>query len=155
VSPPCNPAWPGILTAVLTPLLAVIIAYIAYRQWRTAQNRLKLDLFDRRLAIHSTARDLIATVTSYGKIENKDMFAFLSGTPQARWLLNESIVEYLEKELWPRVTKLQELVDTLDSPEVDRASNARQQRELKEWIAGQRSNLDALFDRFIKFPTQL
>ena len=149
----CQPL--GILTALLTPLIAVIVGYIAYRQWRTAQNRLKLDLFDRRLAIHSAARDLIATVTSYGRIENKDIFAFLSGIQQARWLLNERIVQYLEKELWPRVTKLQELMDTLDSPDQDRASNLRQQRELKEWIAGQRPSLDSQFDPFLKFPTHL
>jgi len=149
----CQPL--GILTALLTPLIAVIVGYIAYRQWRTAQNRLKLDLFERRLAIHSVARDLIATVTSYGRIENKDIFAFLSGIQQARWLLNERIVQYLEKELWPRVTKLQELMDTLDSPDQDRASNLRQQRELKEWIAGQRPSLDSQFDPFLKFPTHL
>jgi len=98
MSPACNPAWSGILTALLTPLIAIIVAYIAYRQWRTAQNRLKLDLFDRRFAIHSAAHDLIATVISYGKIDNKDIFAFLSGIQQARWLLNEGIVKYLEKE---------------------------------------------------------
>ena len=148
----CNPpAWVGILTAFLTPLIAVIVAYIAYRQWRTAHNRLKLDLFDRRLAIHSAARELIATVTSYGRIENKDTFAFLSGIQQARWLLNKRIVQYLEQELWPRVTKLEELNDALDYAGTNRADNIRQQRDLKEWITGQRPTLDALFDRFLKF----
>jgi hypothetical protein len=47
------------------------------------------------------------------------------------------------------MTKLQELMDTSDSPDQDRASNLRQQRELKEWIAGQRVNLDAQFDTFL------
>jgi hypothetical protein len=147
----CNPAWIGILTAFLTPLIAVIVAYIAYRQWRTAHTRLKLDLFDRRLAIHGAARELIATVTSSGRINNQDTVAFLHGIQQARWLLNKRLVQYLEQDLWPRVTKLQELNDTLNDPSTDRADNLRQQRELKDWITGQRPNLDAQFDRFLKF----
>jgi hypothetical protein len=73
------------------------------------------------------------------------MFEFLSEIQQARWLFDNNIVKYFEKELWPRVTKLQELNDTLDS-----AANIRQQRELKEWIAGQRANLDSQFDQFLK-----
>jgi hypothetical protein len=153
--PACNPPWVGILAAVLTPLIAVIVAYIAYRQWRTAQNRQKLDLFDKRLAVHSAARNLIATVTSYGKVENKDIFHFLSGIQPARWLLDESIVKYLENDLWPRVTKLQELIDTRDSPGQDPAANAREKRELTEWIAGQRANLNAQFDKFLKFAARL
>lgn len=147
----CNPAWIGVLTAFLTPLIAVIVAYIAYRQWKTAHNRLKLDLFDRRLAIHSAARELIATVTSYGQIENKDIFAFLSGIQQARWLLNQRIVQYLEQDLWRQVTRLQELNDALNDPSTDHADNIRQQRELKKWITAQRPNLDEQFDKFLKF----
>jgi hypothetical protein len=150
MNPACSPSWVAISSALLTPLIAVIVAIIAYRQWKTAQNRLKLDLFEKRLAIHNAARGLIATVTSYGKIENKDIFEFLSGIQQARWLLNNDIVQYFEKDLWPRVTKLQELNDTPDSAGEDRAANIRRQRELKEWIAGQRANLDGKFDQFLK-----
>jgi hypothetical protein len=68
MNPACSPAWVAISSALLTPLIAIIVVLIAYRQWKTAHNRLKLDLFDKRLAIHSAARDLIATVTSYGEI---------------------------------------------------------------------------------------
>jgi len=30
------------LAALLTPLIAIIAVYVAYRQWRTGQNKLKL-----------------------------------------------------------------------------------------------------------------
>jgi type II secretory pathway pseudopilin PulG len=126
----------------------------ARQQANTAFDQLRLNLFEKRLAVHSAARNLIATVTSYGKVENKDIFDFLSGIQPTRWLLDESIVNYLENDLWPRVNKLQELIDMRESPEQDRGSNARQQRELKEWIAGQRANLDAQFDEFLKFLTK-
>jgi len=50
---PTIPSWVTVLSAMLTPAVALSVAFIAYRQWRTAQNRLKLDLFDRCLAIHT------------------------------------------------------------------------------------------------------
>ncbi|KZE52985.1 hypothetical protein AVW14_09790 [Stenotrophomonas maltophilia] len=45
--------------------VAVAVGYVAYRQWRTAQqqastarNKLQLDLFDRRLAVYEAVRSV-------------------------------------------------------------------------------------------------
>ena len=34
-------------------MAAVVASYIGYRNWRTAQNKLKMELFDRRMAVYS------------------------------------------------------------------------------------------------------
>jgi len=44
----CDPHWTNYLAALLTPTVAVLGSIIAYHQWRTAQNKLKFELFDRR-----------------------------------------------------------------------------------------------------------
>jgi len=36
----CDPHWTNYLAALLTPTVAVLGSVIAYRQWRTAQNKL-------------------------------------------------------------------------------------------------------------------
>ena len=41
-----------VLSALLTPTIAVIATYVAYQQWRVNKTRLDLDLYDRRLAIY-------------------------------------------------------------------------------------------------------
>lgn len=146
----CNPSWISVMSALLTPVIAIAVGYIAWRQWRTAQNRLKLDLFDRRLAIHRAARNLIAAVTSSGKLTNDELHQFLSGIEQTKWLLSDNIARYFEHELWMRAIKLQELCSTLDADGEDRVVNVRKQRELKEWIASQRENLDRKFEPFLK-----
>ena len=48
-----EPHWTTYLAALLTPTVAVLGSYIAYRQWHLAQNKLKLDLFDRRFSAHN------------------------------------------------------------------------------------------------------
>ncbi len=40
------------VTACLTPLIAIALAYIAWRQKQIAQNKLKLDLFEKRFKLY-------------------------------------------------------------------------------------------------------
>lgn len=41
-------------------LVAAIVAYVAWQQWRTAHNKLAIDLFDRRYALYLKFTDLLA-----------------------------------------------------------------------------------------------
>lgn len=45
------------LSALLTPTIAVVAIVIAFMQWRTAHQKVVLDLFERRLAIIDSARN--------------------------------------------------------------------------------------------------
>lgn len=47
------------LNALLTPVIACAVGYIAYRQWRTAHNKLRLDLFDKRLQVYINLRNFL------------------------------------------------------------------------------------------------
>lgn len=98
----CDPHWTNYLAALLTPTVAVLGSFIAYRQWRTAQNKLKFDLFDRRFAVYEASRDLLASVMTSGKAKDEEVFKFkfLSATREAKWLLNNEVATYLEKELY-------------------------------------------------------
>jgi hypothetical protein len=138
-------------SGLLTPLIAIIVAYIAYRQWRTADNRLKLDMFERRLAIHSIARDLIASVVTSGVVDNSMLLSFVHGTRQARWLLDTSLQDYLDAEMYKSALCLQ----NLQSEEKclsgdDLTGNVQKQSELKIWFTNQYGVLDSWFDKFLK-----
>ena len=50
------PVLAQVFSAFLTPLIAIIVAYIAYRQHLTARAKLNLDLFEKRLAVYNQAR---------------------------------------------------------------------------------------------------
>lgn len=56
------PLWLQVLQALLTPTVAVAVGFIAFMQWRTAHQKVVLDLFDRRLAIYD---GVIAAVEDY------------------------------------------------------------------------------------------
>ncbi|MDM4768261.1 hypothetical protein [Pelomonas sp. SE-A7] len=92
------PIWVEYVKALGTPsaalLAAAIAGYFAYRQWRTAQNKLKLDLFERRLAVHDAAVSLILKGTQ--NLTADDVAAFLKAVANARWLFKQPVVDFLK-----------------------------------------------------------
>jgi hypothetical protein len=95
------PEWVEYVKALGTPVAAVIAAAItatiAYRQWVTARNKLKLDLFDKRMEIYRSAIDLMSEIGYHDTILEWDRVNQL-GAPfrGARWLLSDEIADYLE-----------------------------------------------------------
>ncbi|MCD1267223.1 hypothetical protein B5M44_26210 [Shinella sumterensis] len=53
------PAWIQVLQALLTPAIAIAVGVIALMQWRTAHQKVVLDLFDRRLAVLNEVEEVI------------------------------------------------------------------------------------------------
>lgn len=143
--------WTTYISALFVPMIAVFGALIAYRQWRTAQNKLKLDLFDRRLVIYEAARDYISSVMTSGKTTNEKEFGFLTGTRGAKWLFNDEITQYLDIELWHKICDLgclqSELNDLPASEERTRKLHA--QADLKKWLFAQIKVLDGKFSPFL------
>jgi hypothetical protein len=81
--------------AMLTPVVAVLGLTIAYRQWRTAQNKLKFDLFERRVAIYEAAQTYVRHIAREGSttaLMNEDFAAHIRG---AKWLLNDTLDRHL------------------------------------------------------------
>jgi hypothetical protein len=54
--------WVQYAQAAALVALAIIGAFTAYRQWRTAHNALRFDLFDRRFEIYVDALTFIGNV---------------------------------------------------------------------------------------------
>lgn len=62
-------AFTQAISALLTPVIAAIVTYIAYRQYDTARAKLALDLFEKRLAVYQRLRDAVAVVNSKGQVD--------------------------------------------------------------------------------------
>lgn len=147
-----GPHWTQVLTALLTPVLAVLGLLIAYWQWRISRNKLKLDLFEKRFAVYNAARNLISSILTRGKVEDEELYKFLSGTLESKWLLNDDIATYFDKFILKNATELQTLEFELGVLPIgdERAKNARRQNEIKTWFASQYRVLDEKFLPFLK-----
>lgn len=56
------PVWIQVLQALLTPAIAVAVGVIAFMQWRTAHQKVVLDLFDRRLKVYNELEEIAAEI---------------------------------------------------------------------------------------------
>lgn len=95
------PLWAEYIKALGTPVVALIAAciagFIAYRQWVTARNKLKLDFFDRRMEIYRLA------ITVLERIRDDDGDAVIAmhkldaALPATRWLFNIDVALHLHE----------------------------------------------------------
>ncbi len=147
-----QPLWIAVLAALLAPTIAVFGAWIAYQQWRLGQNKLKLDLFDRRFVVYEGARSLLRTIFTSGRVKDEDLFAFLDATSTAKWLFNSEVDNYLRKTLYHQAVKLAQLHAELEGVGIgeERTRNVHEQREVKEWFLAQQGILEAHFSEFLR-----
>lgn len=147
-----DPHWTAYATALMTPVVAVIGAGIAWRQSRTAQNKLKLDLFEKRFAVYNKARNMLAEIMTKGKLTDAGLYEYGAGVREAKWLMDEEVAKYLSEELWNNAVELQTCDAELDGLPVgeERTRLVHKRAELKKWFFAQYPVLDAKVGRFLK-----
>ncbi|MDN4060121.1 hypothetical protein QPK31_18090 [Massilia sp. YIM B02769] len=147
------PIWTEYVRVLGTPVVALLAAsiagFIANRQWKTARNKLKLDLFDKRIAIYKLAITALQNIRT-NKVDVKAVEELENSLHAARWLFNIDVALYLH-ELALRVYKT-------DRPSIDTNANMTEtefaealiEREKHEATYQQeRSALDAVLSKFL------
>src|SRR4030042_2233781 len=139
-----------ILSALLTPTIAILGIYIAYQQWRTNKNRLKLELFEKRYEIFSSIKKFIANILSSGLVEQGAGIQFLRDTKSVVFLFDENIAK-LTTEMYKMANKLHALEKTEKTHIGEKLEkNLDKQDEIKEWFQQQLTNIDVVFKKYLK-----
>ncbi|MER8556514.1 hypothetical protein NKH37_30885 [Mesorhizobium sp. M1217] len=121
------PQWAQILQALLTPVIALAVGFIAYRQWRTAHSRLVLDLFEKRLAVYEQTRKAVSFVNTHGRTSREAEFDLLGAMNSAEFLFGQDVRDYLDK-MWERFVRLGAASAMIEGTE---GEERRRQIELK------------------------
>jgi hypothetical protein len=85
------------LKGLLTPLIAVITAYIAWQQWKTNERRFKLDRYDRRFRVYKDVIEFIALACQDFKPSWPDIIRFHRAIAEADFLFGSDISAYLNE----------------------------------------------------------
>ncbi|HGM6931311.1 TPA: hypothetical protein ACKQDF_000775 [Stenotrophomonas maltophilia] len=81
------------ITALGQLALAGTVAYIAFQQWRTARNKLKLDLFDRRFAACEELRNIVTSFRTRQTMAEAD--AILALAPTFQYLFGSEVSQHV------------------------------------------------------------
>ena len=136
--------------ALLTPVIAVVAAYVAWQQLKTNRRKLKLDLFDRRYAVFEKISELIGSVLTSGKVQQGREIQFLVDTKVAGLLFGEDISQF-DSEIYRKAVHLHALDAELEgSTSEARTANIKAQQEIKEWYGRALEELQARFSKYLR-----
>jgi hypothetical protein len=151
----CNPQsdWITVVqvgAATLSPVIAVIGGWIAWKQVRINRNKLKLDRFDKRFAIHEAAMMFVASIGVEGTVNREVHQDFIVKTRGARFLLSKEIADYMD-ELESASLKLNAAwrgLGTVTNTDERRVELGKEIAELTEWY---REQFNVIPEKFAPF----
>ena len=139
----------SVLSSALPLTVATLALLIAFRQWRTAHNKLKLDLFERRMAVYRATRAVLREVTQTGTISDKSLFLFREEITVAPWIFNIHFARYLEKRIYEVADRLQNADAFSELPTLDKEHWLKQKIEIKEHILAEYNTIEKRFGKFM------
>lgn len=144
----------GKFGSVFVAIVAAAIAGgIAYRQWKTAHDRLRFDLFEKRYDMYEAVMKTLATVVRSGNAPHDKRLQMFRALKRSDFLFDEGMVNYLN-DLQMKMIELdhrEKLIrDEPDDPE--RSDNISEARKLKDSLEVEfRQGAKLQFARFISF----
>ena len=90
---------------LLTPVIGIVATYIAWQQWRTNQNKLNLDRYERRLQVYKEVVRFISIGIRDANYDNDELMTFRPKVSEADFLFGEDISKYID-ELHKRAVNL-------------------------------------------------
>ena len=148
------PIWVQTLSALFVPMIAIAVGVIAYFQWQTNKNRLKLELFDRRVKYYEAALQFIGDTMAENEVSGESLLDFRHAQYGSAFLLNDGVTEYL-KELWKNGSDAKVLRSEFErlQPGDDRNKIIQEHSDAVKWIREQPEILQHKFEPFLKIKT--
>ena len=151
------------MSGLLTLVIAGTAICIAYQQWKTAREKLKLDLFDRRYQVFIGVVDLIGHVNNQGKPPREAFDQFYRAITPVRFLFDGHVCEYVELvrkkaiELRSAITlNAKATADKCETIPHEQLMNASEKEiELVSWFYGQFEEAGRQFEPALSFKKAL
>jgi hypothetical protein len=136
-----------------TVAVAVIAAFIGFQQFWISNEKLKLDLFDKRFAVFAAARRFLSQILQHGTFSTPEEFGqYRADIAEAAFLFGEDVADFLD-EIDRRALHLWSLNETLKGTEIgpERTTLVEEIGIEVEWLNAQLLMLRPTFEPYMKF----
>lgn len=135
------PIWVQYLSAISTPIIALMVAMIAFAQWRTAHQRMILDLFQRRMDLVDLVSRIASSIVIEGALRIEDVDSFLRAMRGDKFLFGPEVTTYLS-ETYKR------LVDLQATESVIKTAQGEERKQLSEKYLAIRNEVNRFHETF-------
>jgi hypothetical protein len=150
---PCATPLIPIFGPIATVIVGLLVAYIAWQQWKISQAKLRLDLFDRRYKVYDATRTFIGVALRKTNFDDSDLFEFYRATSDAGFLFKADVVNYL-KEVSTHANEMRlhhELYHPTPASETERVAHINAVHERKQWLIQQTIAMSKVFVPYLDF----
>lgn len=144
--------WTTYITAFATPLVAAMAIYIAWRQWQTAQEKLRLELFDKRVKVHEALTGALQEIFKRSPSQGSDNIEYQAEAFGAPWLFGSEVKNYLSEF---QVNAAEFLLTSKllrgDTITKGRAEMYERREALWRWFTHQPAHIEMLFMPYLDF----
>lgn len=144
----------NIAAALLAPVTAIFLAWLAYKDYQTKTEQFKLDLYDRRYRIYKAIENLLRDIMRDGKVVSKSMNQFVVETNEREFLFDEEIPTYIDglRKKAIRLQYLERMLDDSNLPVGDKRTKfAEEQCDLLTWFDSQFDVSKNMFKKYLVF----
>lgn len=138
-------------------VVAGMVAYIAYRQHRTDANKLRLDLYDRRLKVFEEGMAFIGHVVQHGDATDQALAAVNRAQLEGAFLFPQSVANYMST-LYDKGIALQGANRALREKDASGSSGyknaVKEQSVLLKWFEQQSAELQDRLRPFMGFGSK-
>ena len=151
----------GEMKSTIEILIAALLAYIAYQNYKInganfkiQKDKFRLDLFNRRHDVFKALQALITNIMRHGVPTREALNEFAVQTSDAEFLFGEDVKNYLE-EVSTKSLKAIHLTERLGRSSQGSGENvsgiADELYELETWLGQQYKNSRKLFRKYLHF----
>ncbi|WP_166246566.1 hypothetical protein [Paenibacillus turpanensis] len=119
---------------IVTTIIAIIGAFIAYQQHKVNKHKLRLDLYERRLNVYRSVMVFLTTVLQNAEVTPDNITNYFISTSEACFLFDKEVKVAIDK-IYDNALKFRKTEDS----------------ELLLWFTDQYTNVNQVFSKYLSF----
>jgi len=148
--------WVDIFSALLTPTIALIAAYIAYHQYKVNKLRLRHELYERRLRVYKAVQSFLSEILRAGDAKFDRCSQFYADASEAAFLFDNTIQKFID-DIYKKAIEMHALYEKMypsdGSPGLpvgkERDKVVHENSALCKWLMDQLSIPKKLFRKYM------
>jgi len=144
----------ALLSALLTPVIALTTTYIAVQQWRLEREKWRLAVYDKRFETYRAVVEFISLIRAAGDCTEEERIKFLQTASRNYFLFEADIQSYIEEIYKQSVEKsyLEKMILNApgDSLAAYRGQLAQKAADISRWFGAQFDIAKTRFGAYLK-----